>query len=46
MDEEYWSVKRFAYACVCISPDYHGSVTIWNTEEETWDAVKERIKEV
>lgn len=42
MDEEYWSVKRFAYACVCISPNYHGSVTIWNTEEEAWDDAKER----
>ena len=35
-NEEYWSVKRCTYACVCITPDGHGSVTIWDASEEAW----------
>lgn len=45
MNEEYWFVKRFAYACVCITSDYNGSATVWNTSEEAWKDAKERADE-
>ena len=45
MDDGYWEVKRFAYVCVCITSEYHGSVTVWNTSEEAWKDAKERADE-
>lgn len=33
MSDEYWSVKRSAYAVVCITSDYHGTVIVWDTIE-------------
>ena len=45
MNNEYWSVKRNAYAVVCITPDYHGSVIVWNTMEEAENDVEERIED-
>lgn len=45
MDDEYWSVKRSAYAVVCITSDYHGSVIVWNTMEEAENDVEERIED-
>ena len=44
MNDEYWSLKRSAYACVCITNDGHGSVTIWDNSEEAWDDALERTK--
>lgn len=43
MDEEYWSVKRNAYSVVCITPDFHGTTTVWDTSEEAWQDIIERI---
>ena len=45
MGNEYWSVKRSAYAVVCITADYHGSVIVWNTMEEAENYVEERIED-
>ena len=45
MNDEYWSVKRSAYAVVCITVDYHGTVTVWNTMEEAKNDVEERIQD-
>lgn len=45
MSEEYWTVKRSAYACVCITPDMHGSVTVWETREAAWADAEERVKD-
>lgn len=45
-NEEYWCVKRCAYACVCITPNGHGSVTIWDTSEEAWKDALERAEEL
>lgn len=43
--KEYWSVKRNAYACVCITPDIHGTAVIWESQEEAWHDAKERVEE-
>lgn len=45
MSDEYWSVKRSAYAVVCITPDYHGTVIVWDTLEEAENDVKERLQD-
>lgn len=45
MSNEYYSLKRTCYACVCITPDYNGSCTIWNTYEEAWQDAVERTEE-
>ena len=45
MNEECWSVKRNAYACICITPDFHGTAIIWNTKEEALEDAKERVKD-
>ena len=45
MNDEYWSVKRSAYAVVCITPDYHGSVIVWDTLEEAENDVEERLQD-
>lgn len=45
MDDEYYSVKRTAYACACVVPGVHGTATIWNTREEAWKDAKERAYE-
>ena len=44
MNEEYWSLKRSAYACVCLTDDGHGSVTVWDTEEDAWNDAWERTE--
>ena len=44
MDDGYWEVKRFAYVCVCITSEYHGSVTVWNTSEEAWKDAAWKLK--
>lgn len=45
MNEECWSVKRNAYACICIIPDFHGTAIIWNTKEEAWNDAEERVED-
>ena len=45
MNEECWSVKRNAYACICITPDIHGTAIIWDTKEEAWNDAEERVKD-
>ena len=45
MGDEYWSVKRSAYAVVCITVDYHGTVIVWDTMEEAKNDVEERIQD-
>lgn len=45
MDEEYYSVKRTAYACVCVATGVHGTATIYNTSEEAWKDARERADE-
>ena len=44
VDEEYWTVKSSVYACVCITPDFHGTAIVWNTLEEAWKDAKERAE--
>ena len=34
MNDEYYEVKRNAYAVTCITNDYHGSVIVWDTLEQ------------
>lgn len=46
MSDEYYSLKRACYACVCITPEFYGSCTIWNTFEEAWQDAKERTEEL
>ena len=36
--------KKSAYACVCITNDGHGSVTVWDTAKEAWDDARERAE--
>lgn len=45
MCSEYYEVKRSAYGVVCITPDFHGSVTVWETLEEAESDAKERVDE-
>lgn len=45
MIEEYWFVKRNAYACVCISSDIHGTATIWDSSDEAWKDAEERAED-
>ena len=45
MSDGYWSVKRSAYAVVCITPDYHGTVIVWDTLEEAENDIEERIED-
>lgn len=45
MSDEYWSVKRNAYAVVCITYDYHGTVTTWDTREEAENDIEERLQD-
>lgn len=45
MNDEYWSVKRSAYAVVCITLDYHGSVIVWDTLEEAENDIEERLQD-
>ena len=44
-NDEYYSLKRTCYACVCITQGYNGSCTIWNTYEEAWQDAVERTEE-
>lgn len=46
MSDEYYSLKRVCYACVCITPEFNGSCTIWDTREEAWNDAKERVDEL
>lgn len=45
MSDKYWSVKRNAYAVVCVTYDYHGTVTVWDTLEEAENDIEERIQD-
>lgn len=45
MSNEYYSLKRTCYACVCVTPEYNGSCMIWNTYEEAWKDAVERTEE-
>lgn len=43
MDENYF-VKRNAFACVCITNDFHGTAIVWDTEEDAWKDAGERVE--
>lgn len=45
MNNDYYEVKRNAYAVVCITPDFHGSCTVWETREQAEKDAKERVDE-
>lgn len=42
---DYWSIKRSAYAVVCITYDYHGTVTVWDTIKEAENDMEERVQD-
>lgn len=44
--EDGWSVKRTAYTCVCLTPEMHGSVTVWEEQEDAWRDAKERAEDL
>ena len=46
MNEECYEVKRNAYAVVCITADYHGSVIVWDTLEQAEQDAEERVKDL
>lgn len=39
-------VKRTAYTCVCLTPEMHGSVTVWEEQEDAWRDAKERAEDL
>lgn len=45
-NEDGWSVKRTAYTCVCLTPEMHGSVTVWEEQEDAWRDAKERAEDL
>lgn len=45
-NEDGWSVKRTAYTCVCLTPEMHGSVTVWEEQEDAWQDAKERAEDL
>ncbi len=34
MSDEYWIVKRITFACICITQDFHGTATVWDSSDE------------
>lgn len=45
MNGEYWMVKRIAFACICITQDFHGTATVWNSSDEAWDDARDRAED-
>ena len=45
MPQHYWEVKRNAFGVVCITMDFHGTVTIWGSLEQARQDVEERIED-
>ena len=43
-NEDYWMVKKSFYGVVCITPEFHGSVIVWNTLEEAEQDLEERVE--
>lgn len=45
MSNEYWMVKRVCYTVVCITFDFHGTCTIWETKAKAEKDIEERVEE-